>query len=65
MASAKKRRKQAKAQQRKQYPRTGPHRHPDGDRRHREAAKRAKGLIAEQQALRQLGALPLPDSEEE
>jgi hypothetical protein len=62
MASDKKRRKAAKAA--KPKPQTGPFRHPDGDRRHREAMRAAiKAAKANKQMLALYGAVDLPEEE--
>lgn len=62
MASGKKVRKQAKQARKARQPVTGTFRHRDGDRRHRETmAKAVKQAKAEKEALRHLGAVPLPE----
>jgi len=60
MASDKKRRKAAKAKW-KPGPTAGPFRHPDGDRRHREAMRKAvKDANKQKDMLRLIGAVELP-----
>jgi hypothetical protein len=63
MASAKRRRKAARQARKQQQARTGPFRHPDGDRRRR-GARRVEDALAEKRAMRQLGAVLLPDEQE-
>jgi hypothetical protein len=63
MASNKKRRKAIKLTNKQKRPRTGPFRHPDGDRRHRGARTADQG-IADKRAMQQFGACP-PLGEEE
>ena len=61
MASDKQRRKAAKAKQPKM---PGPFRHPDGDRRHREAMRAAvKAIKAKEQMQRLYGAVELPEED--
>lgn len=63
MASDKKRRKAAKAA--KPKPKTGPFRHPDGDRRHRDLAIRVEDAIKAKERMRTLyGAVELPEDED-
>jgi hypothetical protein len=64
MASGKKRRKAARQARKQQQVRTGPFRHPDGDRRRR-GARRVEEAIAQKRAMQQLGAVVLPDEPEE
>jgi hypothetical protein len=52
MASEKKRRKAAKAAKKK--PQTGPFRHPDGDRRRREAMRAARKAVEARERMRKL-----------
>ena len=66
MASGKKRRKQVKLAKKAQAPATGPFRHRDGDRRHREAmAKAIQQAKVEKDALQHIGAVELPDDPDE
>jgi hypothetical protein len=61
MASKKKQRKAKRQAKRADLPRTGPFRHPDGDRRHRGSIT-SRQAIAQKQAMQQFGA---PRHEEE
>jgi hypothetical protein len=64
MASDKKRRKAAKAA--KQKPQAGPFRHPDGDRRAREAMRAAVKAVKAKEQMRTLyGAVELPEEDKE
>ncbi len=63
MASGKRRRKEAKAAKKQQAP-AGPFRHPDGDRRHR-GAQRVEDAIKDKEMLRLIGAVDLPEEEDE
>lgn len=60
MASEKKRRKAARLT-RNQQPATGPYRHPDGDRRHREVMAAAIKAAKARRAFEQLEGVILPD----
>lgn len=62
MASDKQRRKAAKAKQPKK---AGPFRHPDGDRRHREAMSGYRDVMKQKEQLRLIGAVELPPEKEE
>jgi hypothetical protein len=64
MASEKGRRKAAKVANLKKYPRKGPFRHPDGDRRHRGGMTADEGL-ANKRAMQQFGAIPPVGKDEE
>jgi hypothetical protein len=63
MASKKKQRKARRQVKKAQLPRTGPFRHPDGDRRHRGSMSYEQGL-AQKQAMQQFGAQRHDDEEE-
>lgn len=63
MASGKKRRKSSRQARKQQIPRTGPFRHPDGDRRHRGGMTYEQGLAIKQK-MQQSGA-ERPTQEEE
>jgi hypothetical protein len=63
MASGKKRRKAGRQARKQQLPRTGPFRHPDGDRRHRGGMTYEEGLAIKRK-LQQAGA-EVPSEEEE
>lgn len=63
MASKKKQRKAKQVAKKSELPRTGPFRHPDGDRRHRGSMTYEQGL-AQKHAMQQFGALGT-DKEEE
>ena len=64
MASPKKQRKRAKIEQKTRHPQSGPHRHPDGDRRRRDGI-RVEDAIAHKRAMQQFYGAPPPDPEEE
>jgi hypothetical protein len=64
MASNKKRRKSAKVVNLNKHPRTGPFRHPDGDRRHRGKMTADEGL-ANKRAMQQFSASPPLGHDEE
>ena len=57
MASDKKRRKASKLAKKSTSP-TGPVRHPDGDRRHREHGTRYREAYATKELLRKIGLPP-------
>lgn len=63
MASDKKRRKSSRQARKQQLPRTGPFRHPDGDRRHRGAMTYEEGLAIKK--MRQQTGAETPAEEEE
>jgi hypothetical protein len=65
MASAKKRRKQARQAYKQQHPTVGPFRHPDGDRRHRDSGLTARQAVAWKRAMQQTWGMPMPDKEDE
>jgi hypothetical protein len=67
MASGKQRRKQAKQAYKANHPQTGPFRHRDGDRRHRETmAKAVKQALAEKKAMQlYCGAAVPPEQDQE
>lgn len=65
MASGKKRRKERNQASKLQRPQSGPFRHRDGDRRHRDVmAKAIQDAKATKNALQQIGAVELPDEDE-
>jgi hypothetical protein len=62
MASQKKQRKTKRQGKKARLPRTGPFRHPDGDRRHRETMAKAVQEAMTMKKMRQQGALTVEEA---
>ena len=64
MASGKTRRKAARQARKQRQVRTGPFRHPDGDRRRR-GGQRVEDALAQKRAMQQFGAIIPPEGQGE